>query len=71
MVVVGLCFLNFISVTVDIQDYFVLVSGVQHRGQTIICLQTVPPGISSTRLAPSIVVTILLTIFPVLYFTSL
>ena len=57
----------FFSGTVYILCYFVLVSGVQHSAQTVIYLQSVP-GIPN--LAPYIVVTILLTIFPRLYLTT-
>ena len=64
-------FVLFISITVYIQYYFVLVSGVRHSAGTIIdCTsQSVPPDVSSTHLAPNIVITILLTRFPMLYFT--
>ena len=63
-------FFNFF-ITVDLQYYFVLVSGVQQSGSTIIyTLQSDHPDISRTHLTPYIVITIILTIFPMLYFTS-
>ena len=51
-------FLKFyFSITVYISYYFVIVSGVQHVRQSY-TLQSVPPDISSTHLAPYIVITI-------------
>ena len=47
-----------------------LVSGVQPSASTIIYFRKCPSDISSTHLALCMVITILLTIFPVLYFIS-
>ena len=59
-----------ISITVYIQYYFVLISGVQHSGWKPCTLKSDPPDISSTHLSPYVVIIILLTIIPVMYFTS-
>ena len=61
----------YFSFTVDIRHYFVLVSGVQHRWETVIHFTSGLPRISSTHLAPYIIIIILLTVFPMLYCISL
>ena len=61
---------KYFLITVDIQYYFILVSGVQHSGQTVIQFTEWYPDDSSSHLAPYIVIRILLTIFLTLYFTS-
>ena len=61
----------YFSITVHIRYYFVLVSGGQHSGWTIIHFTKWFPSISSPHLAPHTVITILLTVFPMLYFTTL
>ena len=62
---------NYFSITGDIQYYFALVSGVQRGGWTIIEFTKCPPSVSSTHPAPHVVITTLLTVFPVPHFTSL
>ena len=54
-------FLCYFSIAIYIQYYFVLASSVQH---------SVSPDIPSTHMVPHIVIRILLTMFPMLYFTS-
>ena len=67
---VFICYsLKFLSITVYIQYYFVVCS-FRCTAQWLITLQGVPSDISSTHLAPHIVITVLLTVFPMLYFTS-
>ena len=63
-------FTCYFSITVYFLYYFVLVSGTDMVIRQSETLQNVPPNISRTYLAPYRVITILLTIFPVLYFTS-
>lgn len=57
----------YFSSTVYIQYYCVLVSVYSTVGKQSYTLQSIPPDISSAQLAPFLVVTILLTIFPMLY----
>ena len=68
-----LCFwiLNFLKITVYIQYYFALVSGIQCSGWTMIEFTKCPPNVSSTHPAPHVVIATLLTVFPVTHFTSL
>ena len=60
------------SITVSIHCYFVLVSRVQHGDSTITYFtKCPPPAISSAHLGPCVAITVLLAVFPLLYFTSL
>ena len=63
--------LFYFSITVYIQYYFLVVLGVQLGVRQSYTLQSVCTDTSSMFLVPYRVITILLTIFPVLYFTSL
>ena len=65
-----LYFLFNFSFTAYIHYYFVLVSGVQHSSHTIVYFTKCPCDICSIQLAAYTVITIRLTIFPVLYFIS-
>ena len=60
---------GFFWITVYIQYYFGLVSGVQHSRWTVIYFTKCSPDIHNS-LVSYLVISILLTIFPVLYFTS-
>ena len=63
-------FLFYFSITVYIQNYFVLVAGIQRSGQSY-TLHSDLPDISGVHLAPHLVITLLLTILPMLYLASL
>lgn len=59
-----------VSFTADIQHYFILVSGELHSVRRLYNLWSDHPGFTSTCLTLYVVIRVLLTRFPTLYFTS-
>ena len=61
---------NFLKFDFPIALYISYYLGLVSGAQTTTCFTKWAPLITSTHLAPCIVITILLTVFPKLYFTS-